>query len=182
MDLNLGPLGTPEVQGSNPWGTPYAPYAVKFCQSSVRKSPRRTIASTSPSMNNTRGLSRIRRTILMKRFTSILVEASVDLFLKIVKLVAVERNAHRYAFFRLNDQLVKTLTAFPVHTFDCDAHFTAPSHSRRTGHAARSYRWRACFASLMALAISRLTVTNSPIDNPSTSNNCPRMFARTWKR
>ncbi|RHM30231.1 hypothetical protein DWZ73_01505 [Bifidobacterium longum] len=53
---------------------------------------------------------------------------------------------------------------------------------RRTGHAARSYRWRACFASLMALAISRLTVTNSPIDNPSTSNNCPRMSARTWKR
>ena len=62
----------------------------------------------------------------MKRFTSILVEASVDLFLKIVKLVAVERDAHGDAFFRLNDQLVKTLLAFPIHTFDCDAHFTAP--------------------------------------------------------
>lgn len=68
-------------------------------------------------MNNTKGLSRIRRTNLMKRFTSILVEASVDLFLKIVKLVAVERDAHG-DFCRLNDQLVKTLTAFPVHTFD----------------------------------------------------------------
>lgn len=55
----------------------------------------------------------------------LLVEASVDLFLKIVKLVTVERDAHG-DFCRLNDQLVKTLTAFPVHTFDCDAHFTAP--------------------------------------------------------
>ena len=83
-------------------------------------------------MNNTKGLSRIRKTILMKRFTSILVEASVDLFLKIVKLVAVERDAYGDAFFRLNDQLVKTLPAFPIHTFDCDAHSWSPSHSRRT--------------------------------------------------
>lgn len=64
-------------------------------------------------MRNTNGLASSSMKVLMKRFTSILVEASVDLFLKIVKLVTVERDAHGDAFFRLNDQLVKTLTALP---------------------------------------------------------------------
>ena len=48
----------------------------------------------------------------------------------------------------------------------------------RIGSAAPSYKDRACFASLIARAISRLIVTISPMDRPSTSMNWPRILAQ----